>query len=81
MQIVAKRGEAVFLLAVSNKVGRVLDMESSILYPENDLESIVARGYWENYTGKQNAEELIKQVKTVYNAKEDMENVDAGGIT
>ncbi|MFA7200583.1 MAG: hypothetical protein WC098_04115 [Bacteroidales bacterium] len=56
-------------------------MESSILYPENDLESIVARGYWENYTGKQNAEELIKQVKTVYNAKEDMENVDAGGIT
>ncbi len=43
---------------------QVLDMAEKILYPEFNVHSILARGYWESYTGPQNVlPGLLKQVE------------------
>jgi len=68
--IVAKQSKHRLLLAKDKKTGRILDLEEKILYPENYLESIVARGYWQDYVGKQNAEELLKDVKVIDDIEE-----------
>jgi hypothetical protein len=52
--------EARYLIHVSGKLGgpdargRVLDLDQGILFPENLLGAITARGYWYDYDGPQN---------------------------
>ena len=63
-EVAAVRGETSFLLTADNgKTGRVLDSDAGVLYPEFNFQSILMRGYWEEYTGDKTAEELLRGVK------------------
>ncbi len=43
--------------------GRVLDLDQGILFREFAFDSILARGYWSDYTGEQSAlADLLAQV-------------------
>jgi len=64
MEIIAKRGETSYLLETSLGMGRVLDLEQKVLFPELNIQSILARGYWEPYTGSQDElANLLSQVR------------------
>jgi len=63
MEIVARRGETSYLLETAPGIGRVLDLEQKVLFPEFNIQSIIARGYWESYTGSQDElANLLSQV-------------------
>ena len=63
-KIVAQQGKSVFLLAdKTGKMGRVLSLTQKMLFKPFNLQSILARGYWEDFTGEQSVlSKLLKQV-------------------
>jgi len=64
MEIVAKRGETSYLLETVPGMGRVLDLEQKVLFPEFNIQSILARGYWEPFAGSQDElSNLLSQVR------------------
>jgi hypothetical protein len=62
--IIAQQGDSVYLLAdKSGKKGRVLSLKQGSLFKPFNLQSIIARGYWEEYKGSQSKmDELIDEV-------------------
>lgn len=61
--VAATRGEGVYLLTDDNgETGRVLNLTLSEkpFYPRFNFQSILMRGYWEEYKGDLKAEDLIK---------------------
>ncbi len=63
-KVVAQRGERVYLLTADDgKMGRVLDLNNGEFFPEFNFQSILMRGYWEEYTGDKTAEELLKGIE------------------
>ena len=54
MRVVAQRGNS-FLLQVGDEEGRVFDSGTGRLYPPAGLQSILARGYWEKFSGDEAA--------------------------
>lgn len=63
-EVVAQRGENSYLLtADGGKMGRVLDLDAGEFFPEFNFQSILMRGYWEEYTGDKTAEELLKEIE------------------
>lgn len=50
MKVIAKSASA-FLIEFEDGYGRVLDLEQERLFPPNSVDSILARGYWEPFTG------------------------------
>ena len=63
MKVIATQGKTVWLLLVRPKVGRVLDLERNKLFPEFNLDSIIARGYWEKASmSDKKLKELLKGV-------------------
>jgi hypothetical protein len=63
--IVAQQGQSVYLLAdKSGKKGRVLSLTQGILFKPFNIQSILARGYWEKYNGSQDKmDELLDEVE------------------
>lgn len=53
MKIIAHINNIKFLVEVGPNRGRVLNMRSRKLLPEFNIHSILAQGYWEEYTGSQ----------------------------
>jgi len=60
MKIIAQRNENVYMLVEdgvdeieADTEGRVLDDRNELLYPYTDANSLVARGYWEEFDGDQ----------------------------
>jgi hypothetical protein len=49
-KVIAKSGSA-FLIQFEDGSGRVLDLDQDRLFPPNSVDSILARGYWEPFTG------------------------------
>jgi hypothetical protein len=49
MKIIAKQGEERFLLQINKQKGRIIDLEQKKVFPENNIQSILLRGYWEEY--------------------------------
>ena len=49
MKVVAKQGEDRFLLQINEQKGRIIDLEQKKVFPENNIQSILLRGYWEEY--------------------------------
>jgi len=45
--IIAQRGKNSFLISTGGKIGRVYDLRSGEVYPPMNINSILARGYWE----------------------------------
>ena len=63
-RIIATQNNRVFLIAVSKDMGRVLSLDQGIYFAPYSLDSILARGYWEAFTGDQKIlEELKKHVR------------------
>lgn len=65
-KVVAQRGEHTFLVVDSENenMGQVLDLEQGVLFRPMYVESLIARGYWEDCkkTDKELAE-MLKRVK------------------
>lgn len=67
-KIIAKQGNQ-YLIRVGNKsdnTGRILDLDRNILFPIQNLQSIFKfSSYWEDYTGTETYEDLMKNNITV----------------
>jgi hypothetical protein len=68
MKIIAYQGTKRYLLEVGLDhrglpMGRVLDLGQGKLFPPFNIHSILARGYWEEYTGSQDIlDDLLSRV-------------------
>jgi len=53
LQVVATRGDGIFLLDVSGDLGRILhtDRDSPRMWPAQSIDSILKFGYWEAFAG------------------------------
>jgi hypothetical protein len=55
MRIIAKRGEDSYILLTNDKTekglekGRIVDIGQNKIFPEQYIQSFLARGYWEEY--------------------------------
>lgn len=74
---IAAEGDDAYLLVVSGTageygcIGRVLDLTQGILFPEFPYDSLLARGYWNEYTGPQTAlPGLLKKVRRIDRAQD-----------
>lgn len=62
MKVVAKQGEERFLLQINEQKGRIIDLEQKKVFPENYIQSILLRGYWEEYNlSKEETKKLLKE--------------------
>lgn len=49
-----------------NTIGQVLDIEQEILFPETNVHSILAKGYWIEFEGDQDIlDNLLEQVEEI----------------
>lgn len=75
MQIVAQQGKnpetASYLIMTGPNRARVFDGDVNILYPEFNMQSILSRGYWEDYTGSQDIIQALLARATIYNTFEE----------
>jgi hypothetical protein len=65
MQIVASQGDTRFLVHLEDpNLARVLDLNQGRFFPPFNIRSILARGYWEEYTpkGPHELETLLAQI-------------------
>lgn len=62
-EIIAQQGEDQLLLLYPNEQGRILDMTSKLLFPKSHYQSILARGYWEDYQGNHDVELLLQEAR------------------
>jgi hypothetical protein len=63
MKVVAEREDGVFLVSTRGEIGCVVDLEDAIVFEEHRLQSILARGYWEEVTDRQGAKRALALVK------------------
>ncbi|WP_234400678.1 PD-(D/E)XK nuclease family protein [Virgibacillus senegalensis] len=62
-EVIAQQGEDRLLLLYSNQQARILDVRDLVLWPAMHVDSLLARGYWEDYKGDDNIEELLQNAK------------------
>ncbi len=60
-KIIAVQGDEVYLIAIGNNLGRVLSLEQGIYFAPFNLESLIARGYWEDFKGNQSILNKLKE--------------------
>ena len=60
---VTKKGQGVVLIQTEKDVGFVYELDADFRYPDFNIHSILARGYWEEPTVKIPAEELERIAK------------------
>ncbi|MDR7000992.1 hypothetical protein [Neobacillus niacini] len=60
--IIAQQGDDRLLLLYPDDQGRILDIHSSVIFPPMHLESLLGRGYWEDYQGNHDVEQLLDTV-------------------
>lgn len=75
MQIVAQQGKnpetASYLIMTGPNRARVFDGDARIVFPEFNMHSILARGYWEDFTGSQDILPSLFEGSTIYNTFEE----------
>ena len=60
-KIIAQR-DLQYLIKVNSSIGRILDLDQSVLFPSQNLQSIFKfGGYWETYTEEKTFEELMEE--------------------
>ena len=66
-KVVATQGSGTFLIDVGKGQARVFDIERKVIYTPFNLDSIIARGYWDEYDeegeGPIDVPSLVKGVK------------------
>lgn len=67
-KIIATRSASGYLIDVGNNQGRVFDIEKKIIFTPFNINSILARGYWEDYPSE--GEEPMEVASLIKGAKE-----------
>ena len=55
MRIIARRGENIYILLTNEQTekglekGRIINLYQNTIFPEQYIQSFLARGYWEEY--------------------------------
>src|SRR5690606_37875466 len=62
-KIIAQQGDDRLLLLYPNEQGRILELRDSVIWPSMHVQSILARGYWENYTGNHDVMLLLEKAR------------------
>ncbi|MBS4195481.1 PD-(D/E)XK nuclease family protein [Lederbergia citri] len=62
-EIIAQQGEDRLLLLYPNEQGRILELHDSVIWPPMHFQSILARGYWEYYTGNHDVMLLLENAR------------------
>jgi len=53
-KVIAQRSNSdIFLIQTSEDKGRIADFEEGKYWPEFNVQSIIARGYWKEYIGSE----------------------------
>ncbi|MFD2044758.1 PD-(D/E)XK nuclease family protein [Ornithinibacillus salinisoli] len=60
---IAQQDKDRLLLLYPNMQGRILDVHDSVIWPPMHVDALLGRGYWEDYIGNHDVEELLKQVR------------------
>lgn len=60
VEVVADRGDGVYLLDVGGGMGQIADTTRGVLFPPQLLQAILARGYWEECEGVVAADVLAR---------------------
>ncbi|AMM45077.1 hypothetical protein SP15_270 [Bacillus phage SP-15] len=63
MEIIGQRDENTFLVQISETEGRILDLHDKLLFPAMNIDAIISKGYWEDYQGDINLEEVLPTVR------------------
>jgi len=78
-KVVATQGSGTFLIDVGKGKARVFDIERKVIYTPFNLDSIIARGYWDEYDAEE--EGPIDVPSLVKGAKElDLEGNETGEV-
>ncbi|MFJ7726531.1 PD-(D/E)XK nuclease family protein [Neobacillus sp. NPDC097160] len=59
-KVIAQQGNERLLLLYPDDQGRILELRDSVIYPQMHVESLLARGYWEEYKGNHDVELLLE---------------------
>ena len=62
---VTKKGHGVILVQVDKNIGFVYELDADFRYPDTNIHSVLARGYWEKPTVKIDKERLEKISKLI----------------
>ncbi|NEU30240.1 PD-(D/E)XK nuclease family protein [bacterium LRH843] len=62
-KVIAQQDKDRLLLLYSNNEGRILDLRELIIRPPMHVDSLLARGYWEEYTGNHNMKQLLQEAR------------------
>lgn len=49
--VIATQGTSRFLIQTAKDKGRILDLDQQDYFPEFNIHSLIARGYWEAFEG------------------------------
>lgn len=51
------------LLLYPNDQGRILDIDNSLIFPPMNIDALLSKGYWEDYTGNHDIELLVEKAR------------------
>ncbi|PWW31392.1 PD-(D/E)XK nuclease superfamily protein [Cytobacillus oceanisediminis] len=62
-EVIGQQGDDRLLLLYPNEQGRILEIRNRVLWPPMHYQSILGRGYWEEYTGNHVVEQLLETAR------------------
>jgi hypothetical protein len=62
-EVIGQQGDDRLLLLYPNGQGRILEIRNRVLWPPMHYQSILGRGYWEEYTGNHVVEQLLETAR------------------
>ncbi|WP_404405132.1 hypothetical protein [Jeotgalibacillus malaysiensis] len=64
-EIIAQESNDRFLLLYPGERGRILELGSMLLWPEMNVHALAGRGYWEDYNGNLDLQDIISRVRVM----------------
>lgn len=61
--VIAQRSKDELLLLYPNNQGRILDIYNSLIFPPMHVDALLAKGYWEDYTGNHDIQSLVEKAR------------------
>ncbi|SDM57163.1 PD-(D/E)XK nuclease family protein [Sediminibacillus halophilus] len=62
-KVIAQQGEDRLLLLYANQQARILDVRDLVIWPAMHVDALLSKGYWEDYKGDDNIEELLQKAR------------------
>ncbi|MBM7649260.1 hypothetical protein JOC78_002213 [Bacillus ectoiniformans] len=67
-RVIAEQGPDRLLLLYPGEQGRIYELKDQVLFPLMNVHSLLARGYWEEYTGNHNIQALLQEARNYEDA-------------